>query len=140
MHTEEWSGSRVAAVLALLKDAGYSQSRMAKLAGVGDRSTVNRWSRGENRPGPDAVRRLAVAVWPRHPELARKLVEASGYPWVEPSEPEPVPELDDDPETLEALRRVYRDEPEKVRDVARRLLEAEAGASGGRGEAGSRAN
>lgn len=124
MHTEEWSGSRVSAALALLKDAGYSQSRMAGLAGVGDRSTINRWSRGENRPGPDAVRRLAAAVWPRQPDLARELVEASGYPWVEP-QPEPVPELDDDPETLERLRRAYRDDPGKVRQVAQALLSAE---------------
>jgi transcriptional regulator with XRE-family HTH domain len=138
MHTEEWSGSRVAAVLALLKDAGYSQSRMARLAGIGDRSTVNRWSRGENRPGPDAVRRLAAAVWPRQPELARELVEASGYPWVEPQrEPEPlVP-----PEVLEVLERVYKGEPERLREAVQALESIErerrqTGASPGERRAG----
>lgn len=132
MHNEEWSGTRVAAVLALLKDAGYTQSKMAKLAALGDRSTVNRWSRGENRPGPDAVRRLALAVWPRHPDLARELVEASGYPWVDPPD---VPEPLIPPEVLAALESAYADDPE----LLRRVIEAqEAIASERRAEGLSR--
>jgi transcriptional regulator with XRE-family HTH domain len=61
---------------------------MARLAGV-NRSQVNRWSRGENRPGYDPVRSLAAAVWRKHPDLARELVEASGYAWAEPKDPPP---------------------------------------------------
>lgn len=90
MHTEDWSGTRVAAALARLGDAGYPQSRLARMAGV-NRSQVNRWSRGENRPGHDAVRRLAAAVWREHPDVARELVEASGYAWAEPADAERSP-------------------------------------------------
>lgn len=96
-NNEEWSGPRVAAALARLEDAGYSQSRTGRLAGVGQ-STISRWGKGKVRPGYDAVRRLAVAVWRPHPDVARELVEASGYPWQEPSEqslppPDPLADL-----------------------------------------------
>src|ERR1700761_7362903 len=101
MHTEEWSGARVAAALAALGDAGIQQARMARMAGV-NRSQVNRWSRGENRPGYTPVRKLALAVWHKHPGIARELVEASGYPWTEPEElPEPVIP----PDVLEVIRK-----------------------------------
>lgn len=89
MHNE-WSAARVAAALARLEDAGYSQPEMARLAGV-SQSTVNRWSRGKVQPGYGTATRLASAVWRRQPQLARELVEASGYAWAEPTgEPEPV--------------------------------------------------
>jgi transcriptional regulator with XRE-family HTH domain len=101
MHYEEWSGTRVAAALARLGDSGYTQSRLARMAGV-NRSAINRWSRAENRPGYDAVRRLAVAVWRAHPDIARELVEASGYPWQEPAELPPEPLVD--PEVAEIIR------------------------------------
>ena len=84
MHYEDWSAARIAAALARLEDAGYSQPGMARLADV-SQSTVNRWSRGKVQPGYAAVRKLAVAVWRKHPGIARELVEASGYAWAEPS-------------------------------------------------------
>jgi transcriptional regulator with XRE-family HTH domain len=88
MHNE-WSAARVAAALARLEEAGYSQPEMARLAGV-SQSTVNRWSRGKVQPGYGTATRLASAVWRRQPQLARELVEASGYAWAEPTgEPEP---------------------------------------------------
>lgn len=84
-----WSGARLAAAIARLKDAGMTESHIARLAAVG-RATVNRWARGANRPDYDAIRRLAAAVFRNHPAIARELVEASGYPWSEPAElPEP---------------------------------------------------
>lgn len=98
---EEWSGPRVAAVLARLEDAGYSQSRISRLARIGQ-ATISRWSRGENRPNYDGVRRLAVAVWGQHPDLAQELVEASGYPWTKPPEPPPEPLVD--PEVAAIIR------------------------------------
>lgn len=119
MHIEEWSASRVAAVLASLKDAGITESRLARMAGV-NRSQVNRWSRGENRPGYDAARRLAVAVYRDHPDLARELVAASGYVWAEPQDvPEPDPLVPQ--EVLEVLERVYKGEPEQLREAVRAL-------------------
>jgi transcriptional regulator with XRE-family HTH domain len=130
MQNEEWSAARIGAALAKLEDAGHSQPKMAEMAGI-SQSTVNRWIRGKVQPGYSAVRKLAVAVWRRHPDVARELVEASGYAWAEPQDvPEPVPELDDDPETLDALRSAYRDAPEMVREAARALIRAEARASG----------
>ena len=90
MHSEQWSAARTAAALAKLEDTGRSQPAMARTAGV-SQSTVNRWARGKVQPGYAAVRRLAVAVWRKHPDLARELVEASGYAWAEPTD---APEID----------------------------------------------
>jgi transcriptional regulator with XRE-family HTH domain len=116
MHYEEWSASRFAAALGALEDAGLTQSRLARLAGV-HRSQVNRWSRGENRPGYDPVRRLAVATWRQHPGIARELVEASGYPWAEPAATEPpIP-----PDVLRVISRYYS--PDQQREVIEKLGE-----------------
>ena len=102
---------------------------MARMAGV-NRSQVNRWSRGENRPGYDPVRKLALAVWRSRPDLARELVEASGYAWAEPGEvPEPPPI---DPKVLAALRDAYRGEPEKLAEAIRAI--AQVNATSGRPE------
>jgi len=125
MHNEEWSGTRVASALARLGDAGYPQARLARMAGV-NRSQVNRWTRGENRPGYDAVRRLAIGVWHRHPELARELVEASGYPWTEPSEADRSPPgLIDERlgrEDAELVRKALQDVyPDEAADILQRI-------------------
>ena len=121
MRNEEWSGTRVAAALARLEDAGYPQSRMARLTGV-SQSTINRWGRGIVRPGYDAVRRLAAAVWRRHPDIARELVEASGYAWSDPSDAPPEPLVD--PEVAEMLRRRYPEEADEfIAELERRLSE-----------------
>lgn len=78
-----WNGTRVAAAIIQLKDAGMSEANIALLAGV-SRATANRWARGANRPDHDSVQRLAARVWHDHPGTARELVEAAGYPWREP--------------------------------------------------------
>lgn len=85
------------------------------MAGV-NRSQVNRWSRGENRPSHDAVRRLAAAVWREHPRLARELVEASGYPWTEPAA---VPKPSIPADVLAVIRKRYS--PEQQREVIEML-------------------
>lgn len=111
MHNnEEWSGTRVAAALARLEDAGYPQPGMAALARV-SQSTVNRWGHGKVRPGHDPVRRLALAIWRERPGLARELVEASGYVWAEPAAedlPPPPKRLRED--TKAAMRRDLEDD------------------------------
>ena len=108
MHYEDWSAARIAAALARLEDTGLSQPNMARLAGV-SQSTVNRWSRGKVQPGYAAVRKLAVAVWRKHPALAKELVEASGYAWAEPADaPEPDVLADEfGAENAARLRRVF---------------------------------
>lgn len=125
MRNEEWSASRIAAALARLEDTGLSQPEMARQAGV-SQSTVNRWSRGKVRPGYDAVRRLAVAVWRKQPELARELVEASGYPWAEPDaapDPPPIPA-----DVLEVIRKNY--DPDEQAEIIEMLTELSAGRDG----------
>jgi transcriptional regulator with XRE-family HTH domain len=99
-----WSGPRVAAAIGRLKDAGMSEQRIAKLAGA-SRATANRWARGANRPDHDSVRRLAARLYGQHPDVARELVEASGYAWAEPDaepEPPPIPR-----EVLDVIRKTY---------------------------------
>ncbi|HEY3883024.1 MAG TPA: hypothetical protein VGM12_30930 [Trebonia sp.] len=108
------------AVLATVKDNGMSVKEMTQLSGA-NRSTIYRWmSGGEGQPDYDLVNRLARAIWRRHPELARELVEASGYAWAEPAdEPEPEPLIP--PEVLAALESAYADDPE----LLRRAVEAQ---------------
>ena len=120
MRNEDWSATRIAAALAKLEDAGHSQPAMARLAGV-SQSTVNRWSRGKVQPGYTAVRKLAVALWRKQPELARELVEASGYPWAEPTEapqPPPIP-----PEVLDYIRNSGRYDREQQEYLIETLLD-----------------
>lgn len=110
MPNEEWSGARVAAALARLEDAGYPQSRMARLTGV-SQSTINRWGRGIVRPGYDAIRRLAAGVFRPHPDIARELVEASGYAWAEPQLP---PEPLVAPELAASLRKYAPEQADRI--------------------------
>lgn len=119
-----WSGPRVAAAIGRLKEAGMSEQRIAKLAGA-SRATANRWARGANRPDHDSVRRLAAAVWRRHPDVARELVEASGYAWADPDElPEPEPAIS--PALLAAIRRdIDPADQQRVIDALERTLRGE---------------
>lgn len=117
MHIEEWSAPRVAAVLASLRKDGISESRLARMAGV-NRSQVNRWGRGENRPGYDAARRLASYLRREHPDLADELLAAAGY-GPPGSEPEPEPELP--PSLIADINRTFPDEEGRQRAV--RLLQ-----------------
>lgn len=90
MHGE-WSPGELRAALAAIQDQGLGQGEIAKLAGV-NRSQVNRWARGENRPTYDKALRLARRIGVRHPGLAAALMAASGYTWDGVTEPEPEPE------------------------------------------------
>lgn len=117
MH-ETWDATRVMAVLATIKDNGVSVREMTQLSGA-NRSTIYRWSGGtEGQPDYDLVNRLARAIWRRHPELARELVEASGYAWAEPTgEPEPV----------DVLAEVWgKDIADRVRKEVRKRVPREA--------------
>jgi transcriptional regulator with XRE-family HTH domain len=129
MRNEEWSAARIRAALAKLEDAGHSQPEMARTAGV-SQSTVNRWSRGKVQPGYSAVRKLAVSVWRRYPEVARELVEASGYAWAEPTDaPEPEPAIS--PALLASIRReVDPADQQRVIDALERTLRGEPPPSG----------
>jgi hypothetical protein len=70
------------------------------------------------------VQLLAARIWPRYPDVARELVEASGYPWREPDdEPEPLV----DPEVAAILRRRY---PEDAAEFIAELERREAGRRG----------
>ena len=88
--SERWSGPRLVAAIARLKDAGMNESQIARTAGV-SRATANRWARGAHRPDHDAIRRLARGIFRKHPDMAKELVEASGYAWAEPTD---APEID----------------------------------------------
>lgn len=131
-----WSGPRLAAAIAGLKDTGMNESQIARAAGVG-RSTVNRWARGANRPDHDPVRRLAAAVFRRRPDIARELVEASGYPWTEPDaapEPPPIPA-----DVLAVIRQRYT--PEQQEEIIEMLTELTAPAEpSGEGRTGGGAS
>lgn len=93
---------------------------MTRLSGA-NRSTIYRWmSGGDGQPDYDLVNRLAAAIWRREPELARELVEASGYAWAEPADaPEPaIP-----PKALAAIREHFdpEDQPFMIEALERRL-------------------
>lgn len=140
MHDETWNASRLAAALARLEDTGRTQPAIARTAGV-SQSTVNRWSRGKVQPGYAPVRRLALAIFRKYPDLARELVEASGYAWAEPSDaPEPDVLADEFGEdTAARLRRVLGKRGEAGADVLRAIEDElrsprEAGTQGGSGE------
>jgi transcriptional regulator with XRE-family HTH domain len=83
-----WDPPRVMAALRTLRDDnGVSVREMTRLSGA-NRSTIYRWMRdGEGQPEYALVNRLAQGIWYRWPDLARELVEASGWPWQEPGRP-----------------------------------------------------
>lgn len=123
---------RVMTVLAALRDSGVSAQQMSRMANV-NRATIYRWIAGEVTPDWIPVRTLAWALWRQYPEEARELVEASGWPWQEPPEPEPEPLVD--PEVAEILRRRYPgDADELIAELERREA---ARREGGEGQAAS---
>lgn len=120
--SETWSGPRLAAAIARLKDAGMNESQVARTAGV-SRATANRWARGAHRPDHDAIRRLARGVFRKHPALAKELVEASGYAWAEPVDA-PAPDVLADEfgeDTAARLRRVLGSRGETGEAVLRAI-------------------
>jgi AcrR family transcriptional regulator len=124
-----WDRTRVIAVLVELRDNGITVQQMSKMAGV-TRATIYRWIGGEVTPDWIPVRTLAWAIWPRYPNQARELVEASGWPWQEPPEPEPEPLVD--PEVAEILRRRYPDEADElIAELERRRAARLSERSGG---------
>ena len=121
MH-RTWHGVRVSEILATLRDNGVSVRKMTQMSGA-NRSTIYRWmSGGDGQPDYDLVTRLARAIWRQHPDLARELVEASGYAWAEP-DPDSEPEPAISPALLEAIRKeVDPADQERVIDALERTL------------------
>lgn len=103
------------------QEAGMKQRDLADRMGV-HVTTVGYWERGKFFPEQHwAALNKLLHISLRPPESGNA------------AEPEPKPELDDDQELLETLRRVYRDDPdgpEKIRTVMRAVLEHEAQVSG----------
>jgi hypothetical protein len=106
-----WDRSRVIAVLARLKDDGISVEQMRKMAGA-HRATIYRWMDGAVQPDWVHVRNLAWAIYPRRPDDARELIDASGWPWQDPPEPQPEPLVA--PELAESLRRNAPEDAEEI--------------------------
>lgn len=120
MH-RTWDAPRVTRALNALKDNGISVRDMTKMSGA-NRSTVYRWmSGGDGQPDYALVNNLARAVWRKHPDLARELVEASGYAWAEPSENEVPAEPLVPPEVIATLQRVYKREPDRLKEAIEAL-------------------
>ena len=107
----------IAAAIARRSELGLTQKELALKADVAERTIQN--LEGGKRPQPLIRGKIEKALgWPSG-EMER-LASAPE------ARPEPVPELDDDPETLAALRSAYRDNPEMVREAAKSLVDAEA--------------
>lgn len=123
-------------VLSTLRDNGVSVREMTRLSGA-NRSTVYRWMSGDGgQPDYVLVSRLAEGIWRHYPQLARELVEASGWPWTEPPEPEPEPLVD--PEVAAILRRRYPDDAaELIAELGRREAARRAGRAGRAGQEAS---
>ncbi|MGH3696808.1 MAG: helix-turn-helix transcriptional regulator [Pseudonocardiaceae bacterium] len=65
-------------LVSMRKAAGFSQERLAEVVGV-ERSTVQRWERGERCPQPWARPKLARALGISDQELAELLGESTGF-------------------------------------------------------------
>lgn len=121
--------ARQAAALTAVEATGLSKSDIAKIAGI-HRSQASRWFSGDQRPSYDRVMRLANYLRREHPGLADELIAATGYG---PPGAEPEPPID--PDVLKALKRAYRDDPEKLQEAILAIAEVE-GAASGRSEEG----
>lgn len=82
MRTEKWDRETFRTVLATIRDrTNLTEAGLAELAGR-SRSQVNRWTRAENQPDYEPVRRLVDGL-ERYGTEARKLgvqlLEAAGY-------------------------------------------------------------
>ncbi len=114
MHGD-WSPPALRAALAAIQDAGYDQGEIAGLAAV-NRSQVNRWARGENRPTYDKALRLARRMARRRADLAARLMTAAGYSW--DGQPEPETERADvladrfGPEDADRMKKVFLARPD----------------------------
>jgi transcriptional regulator with XRE-family HTH domain len=101
-----------------------SEAAIGRMAGA-SRATANRWARGTHRPDHDSVQRLAARVYIRFPQVARELVEASGYAWSVPADaPEPdVLAEEFGEENAARLRRVFEKRGETGQAALRALIE-----------------
>lgn len=114
MPNEDWSPDRLRAAFARLKQEGIERPELEEMA-ARDQTTVGRWARGERQPRYPNIRDLAWGIWRRYPRLRRlaaELVEASGYPWSEPTEaPEP-PRIP--PDVLAVIEKRYPDRKDEI--------------------------
>ncbi|GAA4100729.1 helix-turn-helix domain-containing protein [Nonomuraea soli] len=82
MHSTTWDREKFGEILKKIGErAQLSPAEIAELAGR-SRSQVNRWTRSENQPGYDALRRFADNLARDFPDLAplgAELLEAAGY-------------------------------------------------------------
>lgn len=113
MHGD-WSPGPLRDALAAMQEEGYTQGDIARLSGV-NRSQVNRWARGENRPTYDRALQLARHIGRRHPAVAAQFMTASGYTWAGDTEPEPEPAIP--PDLMAVIRRTLSPE-EQERAIA----------------------
>jgi transcriptional regulator with XRE-family HTH domain len=95
-----------------MEDAGFGQGDIAELAGV-NRSQVNRWARGENRPTYDKALQLARRTGGRLPRVAARFMAAAGYAWDGKTEAEPGPRPLIAPEVEDAVRQ-HAESPEEA--------------------------
>lgn len=84
-----WKPDALRSALAAIQDEGFTQADLAELADV-NRSQVNRWTRGENRPTYDKALLLARRIARKNQRLADEFMTAAGY-GPPGAEPEPWP-------------------------------------------------
>jgi transcriptional regulator with XRE-family HTH domain len=88
VRTEKWDRETFRTVLAAIRDRTHlTELELANLAGR-SRSQVNRWTRAENQPDYEPVRRLVDGLeqyGPQVRQLGVQLLEAAGYSPPEPT-------------------------------------------------------
>lgn len=91
MRTEDWDRETFRKVLDQIQDrTQLTEAELAALAGR-SRSQVNRWTRAENQPTYEPLRRLVDGLQRYGPEIRKlgtELLEAAGY-----APPEPVAQV-----------------------------------------------
>src|SRR5215471_3740289 len=97
-----------------MQNEGLGQGEIAELAGV-NRSQVNRWARGENRPTYDRALQLARRAGRRMPELAARFMAAAGYPWDGSTDPADDDLSDFGPGEVKAIRDSIPDKADQDR-------------------------
>jgi hypothetical protein len=90
VRTDEWDRETFRRVLEDIQDRTHlTEAELAALAGR-SRSQVNRWTRAENQPAYDPLRRLVDGLQRFAPEVRKlgiELLEAAGYAPPEPLSP-----------------------------------------------------
>jgi transcriptional regulator with XRE-family HTH domain len=82
MHSQTWDRDLFGQILGQVCDvADLSQADLARITGK-SQSTVSRWTRSQNQPNYDALKRLVTSLRRTHPhlgDLPRQLMVAAGY-------------------------------------------------------------